>query len=375
FTPTEGQSITCTFVNTQVLGKIIVDKVTVPGGDTTSFDFTTTYGSPFSLTDGATPNDSGNIVPGTYQVTEAANSDYTTTSTCTSSLGDPADDPSAIHLDAGETVTCTFTNTKKPKLTVTKILVPSNDTGLFNLQIDGVTQAANVGDGGTTGAQFVSIGSHTVGETAGTATSLSDYTTVIGGDCAANGSVTLAAGDNKTCTITNTRKPKLTVTKILIPSNDSGLFNLQIDGVTQAANVGDGGTTGAQFVTIGSHTVGETAGTGTSLTDYTTVIGGDCAANGSVTLAAGDNKTCTITNTRKPKLTVTKILIPSNDSGLFNLQIDGSTAGTGANVGNNGTTGAVTSTIGSHTVGETQGTSTLLTDYTTVIGGACAADG
>jgi hypothetical protein len=127
FTPKEGQSITCTFVNTQVLGKIIIDKVTVPGGDTTSFNFTTTYGGPFSLTDGATPNDSGNIVPGTYQVTEAANSDYTTTATCTSSLGDAADDPSAIHLDAGETVTCTFTNTKKPKLTVTKIVV--NDNG------------------------------------------------------------------------------------------------------------------------------------------------------------------------------------------------------------------------------------------------------
>src|SRR6185503_5948682 len=125
-------------------------------------------------------------------------------------------------------------------------------------------------------------------------------------DCAANGSVTLAAGDNKTCTITNTRKPKLTVTKTLVPSNDTGLFNLQIDAVTQAANVGDGGTTGAQFVTIGAHTVAETAGTGTSLSDYITVIGGACVPNGSVSLAAGDNKTCTITNTKKGMAKVVK---------------------------------------------------------------------
>jgi hypothetical protein len=38
---------------------------------------------------------------------------------------------------------------------------------------------------------------------------------------------------------------------------------------------------------------------------------------------------------------VTKTLVPSTDTGLFNLQIDGTTAGTGANVGNGGTTGAV----------------------------------
>ena len=85
-------------------------------------------------------------------------------------------------------------------------------------------------------------------------------------------------------------------------SNDTGLFNLKIDGTTFATDVGNNGTTGVQFVTIGSHTVSETAGTGTSLTDYISVIGGDCDASGNVTLAAGDSKTCTITNTRRPRL-------------------------------------------------------------------------
>jgi len=379
FTPKEGQFISCTFTNAEDLeatrGRIIVDKVTVPT-DATLFTFTPSYngGGTFQLADATTPNNSGLLMPGTYTVTETANTDYSTTATCTSSLGDPADDPtSAIHLAAGETVTCTFTNTKKPKLTVTKILVPSNDTGKFNLQIDGVTEASDVGDGGSTGAKVVSIGAHTVGETAGTGTSLGDYTTVIGGDCDASGNVTLAAGANKTCTITNTRRPKLTVTKILVPSNDTGKFNLQIDGVTEASDVGDGGSTGAKFVTVGSHTVAETAGTGTSLGDYTTVIGGDCDASGNVSLAAGANKTCTITNTRKPKLTVTKILVPSNDTGKFNLQIDGVTQA--SDVGDGGSTGAKVVSIGSHTAGETAGTGTSLGNYTTVIGGDCDAAG
>jgi hypothetical protein len=84
-----------------------------------------------------------------------------------------------------------------------------------------------------------------------------------------------------------------------VPSNDPGKFNLQIDGGTKAPDVGDGGTTGKQTVTVGDHTVGETQGTNTLLSDYVTTIGGACAADGKVTLAAGDDKTCTITNTLK----------------------------------------------------------------------------
>src|SRR5260370_31699020 len=114
----------------------------------------------------------------------------------------------------------------------------------------------------------------------------------MGGDCGASGKVTLAAGDSKDCTITNTSHASLTVNKVLKPAGDTGKFNLQIDGSTAGtgASVGNGGTTGAVVVTIGAaHTVSETAAVG-SLGDYDTAIGGDCAANGSVTLAAGDNK-------------------------------------------------------------------------------------
>jgi len=93
--------------------------------------------------------------------------------------------------------------------------------------------------------------------------------------------------------------PTITVIKTLIPSTDPGKFNLLINGVIKASNVGDGGTTGAVIRPLGPVTVSETAGTSTSLANYTTVIGGACAADGTLTLAAGENKTCTITNTRR----------------------------------------------------------------------------
>jgi hypothetical protein len=210
-------------------------------------------------------------------------------------------------------------------LRVVKTLSPATDPGKFNLQIDGTTQAADVGDGGNTGQQTVVPGTRTVGETAGTATSLTDYTSSIvckandgAGSTVASGSgsgpldVPVSSGDQIACTITNTRTGQLRVIKSLSPASDPGKFNLQIDGATQAANVGDGGNTGLQALNPGAHTVGETAGAATSLADYTSSIdckGGDGAgatvASGSgsgpldVPVGSGDQIACTITNVRQ----------------------------------------------------------------------------
>jgi alpha-tubulin suppressor-like RCC1 family protein len=89
----------------------------------------------------------------------------------------------------------------------------------------------------------------------------------------------------------------LTVRKILVhpDHNHLRLFNLRIDGVVVRANV-NGGSSAPQRVSPGNHTVSETGGTGTPIGAFGTVIGGDCAADGTVHLALGDNKTCTITN-------------------------------------------------------------------------------
>jgi subtilisin family serine protease len=89
----------------------------------------------------------------------------------------------------------------------------------------------------------------------------------------------------------------LTVNKVLVHPNQTRLrlFNLRIDGVTVRANV-NGGSTGPQPVSPGNHTVDETGGTGTSLGEFETVIEGDCARDGTVSLALNQSRTCTITN-------------------------------------------------------------------------------
>jgi hypothetical protein len=287
--------------------------------------------------------------------------------------------------------TVAFTNTRNTgTLTVNKVLMPADDPGTFNLQIDGATagSGANVGNGGTTGAVTVNTGTHTFGETAGTGTDLDNY--VSSSVCLAGSTpVTIVAGNtvnvakdqSVVCTITNTRKTgTLTVNKVVVPADDPGTFNLQIDGATagSGANVGNGGTTGAVTVNTGTHTFGETAGTGTSLADYAAesscLVGSTPvnAAAGSINVGHGQNVVCTITNTRRTgTLTVNKLLVPADDPGTFNLQIDGQTAGTGTNVGHNGTTGPIQVNTGPHSVGETAGSGTNLDDYANSI--ACRA--
>lgn len=121
--------------------------------------------------------------------------------------------------------------------------------------------------------------------------------------------ITLALDEHVTCTITNNDiAPTLTVNKVVVNNYrpDSGLFNLTIDGGSYATDVGDGGTTDAVAVDAGSHSVSETAGTATSLSDNVTTIGGDCASNESITLALAQNAVCTITNTAKAMAEVYK---------------------------------------------------------------------
>ena len=110
------------------------------------------------------------------------------------------------------------------------------------------------------------------------------------------------------CYVTNTRDTgTIKVTKKVVPATDGGKFNLLIDGVAKATDVGDGGTTGVQTVLPGNHTVGESAGTGTDLADYdstTSCVDKAHAAtpadtDGTVAVAKGDQWECVITNTRK----------------------------------------------------------------------------
>ena len=98
------------------------------------------------------------------------------------------------------------------------------------------------------------------------------------------------------------------------------------------ANLKDGGNTGFFGLNPGTYNVNEIAGakTGggtTSLAEYVKVFepAGVCAS-GTVTLANNDQKTCTITNVRKPHLIVKKEVVGTSlASDTFDLKVKGPT--------------------------------------------------
>jgi hypothetical protein len=281
------------------------------------------------------------------------------------------------------TVTPKLTTT----LTVKKIVVPSiGNTDTFTLQVFDPTglllaNFLNSGNGGVLGPITVTPGNYNVSETGA---NLSQYTATYSADCFAAGAVTLAAGDNKTCTITNTKKVQATATlrviKRLLPATGNpNKFNLIIGpsgslGSGTTANVGNAGTTGAVTIAAGAiYNVSESAGTGgTNLSDYTTVFLGVCAPAGVVNLAANTSGVCIITNTKKARLRVIKKLIPASDPGRFNLKIKLSTVA--FNKGNGGSSGFVSVPAGpGYSVGETAANSvTHMSDYTRTYSAGCA---
>ena len=117
----QGETVTCTFTNTRQGGTFVIKKATDPAGLTNTFSFGSAdspCGGGFLLT-GAAGSDTFEcaVVPGTYHVNEL---DPSPTFLLTDLSCDDADStvdmPSreaTIVVGQGETVTCTFTNTRR----------------------------------------------------------------------------------------------------------------------------------------------------------------------------------------------------------------------------------------------------------------------
>jgi uncharacterized repeat protein (TIGR01451 family) len=130
-----GESVTCTFTNTR-RGEIIVEKQTNPDGAAGSFTFTGTAAG--TITGGAQIK-AGDLVPGMYTSVEnnpTPSFDLTAidcddAASATPSTYSIATRTATFKVDPGETVTCTFTNTKRGSVTLRKttngVVDPSKD--------------------------------------------------------------------------------------------------------------------------------------------------------------------------------------------------------------------------------------------------------
>jgi uncharacterized repeat protein (TIGR01451 family) len=353
-------------------GTIIIDKVTDPTADPTSFGFHLDSSEvnvhlAFSLTDTTSPFNQ--VLPtGVYAVTEdSLPTGWQSGGVSCTSNQQPGNIGTNFDLDLGEVVTCAFTNTAiQPQLTVTKVVI--NDNGGvktvsdFPLYVGSTAVTSGVKNG-------FDVGTYTIWETTDPG-----YTSVISGNCAADGSITLALGDDKSCTITNNdNTPALTLIKQLgetygstIPATAwtlSAAGNLDPSTDLFGETGSPGATSGASFK-ADTYTLGEFGPTG--FTASWGCVGGNALIGQAIAIALGQNVTCTLTNTAiQPQLTVNKVVI-NDDGGSktvsdFSLYVGSTAVTSGVKNGFN---------VGTYTVWET-------TDpgYTSVISGNCAADG
>ncbi|MGK2924644.1 MAG: DUF4215 domain-containing protein [Lysobacterales bacterium] len=284
---------------------LIKDVINDDGGTAPRFAWTLAAAgpSPFSAPGpvawGGTP-----FQAGTYDLSESGGPSTYTASAWVCKGGTTVDG-NTVSVAPDQAVTCTITNDDRaPTLTLVNTISndnggPVSDPNAFDLRIDGFQVGHNV-------PNPVEIGDHQV-----SAGSLPGYqTSVWGGACDPDGSVTLALGQNATCTISNDDIPAtLTVFKTIVNDDDGtqtnpNAFGLRVDGAGVQHGV-------AIAVDAGNHTVSEVGLPGYIAGTW----GGDCSANGAITLDLDEDATCSITNNDLDRTRLTLVKQVINDSG------------------------------------------------------------
>ena len=357
-TLTEGQTgVTCTITNDDQTAHLKRAKTVTNdnGGSADPTDFTLSASGPTPIT-GAGGAES-DVNAGTYTLSEAGLPGYTAGdwSCPDEAAGTPG---TQVILSLGESMTCTINNDDQQAY-ITVVKVVHNDHGgtalpdNFNLTLDGNAALSGI-------SIPVDPGIHTAAETL-----LSGYTfDGFSGDCDADGKVTIALGESKTCTLTNSdQQAYITVVKNVIKDN-GGTAEPDDFALTLGGNPATSGL--AIPVNPGTYAAAETQLPGYEFTGYS----GDCNQSGQVTVALGESKTCTLTNNDiQPKLVVTKHVINDNGgqkvAGDFTMSVTGNSPSPASFAGDEGGTNVMIN-AGSYSVGEM-----AMTGYTPSLSGDC----
>src|SRR3954451_24054989 len=421
---TKNDDVVCSITNTRNQGKIELKKVWSGAGGQTTLNIGTTNGGHEVVQQqtgaaGAAPLTTGEqtVDTGNFFLSENSGlTDYTSSAfTCFNDNGagggtanNGTKDGTEANVAVGannsvsvtknDDVVCSITNTRNQgTIEVIKDFVGTS--GLVDLQVDNVDKVTDVGDNGTTGAVTVDTGNHSVGETAGTGTDLTLYTssvickdaqnvTVAGGNGTSLSGIAVGKNDTIVCTITNTRNQgKIELQKHWVGTAGNTTVTISQGQTTVDSAVANGAdnTTGENTVDTGTFPVSETAvpNYSTDLSCFNDIgggqggVAGDGIRNGSealvdstggdVSVATGDDVVCTFTNSRdRGAIELQKVW--SGTAGQTTLQIGTSAGGHQTAQQLTGATGAAPLTTGQKNVdtgtfylSETGG----LADYTT----------
>ena len=317
-----------------------------------------TWWRAFSLDDDADPTlASSHIRPttaGSYLVAQGGLlKGYELSTVCTDPDGGTtvtAGGSASIDLDEGETVSCTFTNTRTTAIEVVLDVVPDVDTDIgFNMFTQGgnLVERFSLDDDAdptlasshirptTAGSYLVSQGGLLKGyELSTVCTDPDGGTTVTAGGSA---TVDLDEGETVSCTFTNTRTTAIEVVLDMVPDVDTDIgFNMFTQGgnlVERFSLDDDADPTLASEPHQAHHGRQLPGRQGGLLKGYelstvctdpdggTTVTAGGSA---SIDLDEGETVTCTFTNTRTTAIEVVLDVVPDVDTDVgFNMFTQG----------------------------------------------------
>ncbi len=348
-----GETVTCTFTNTDQTGTIIVEKQTDP--DAAPGSFTYTGDAAGTIADNGTIV-VGGLLPGTYTATENDPApDFALTSiSCNdgNSTGNVGTRTATFNLEAGEVVTCTFANLEDPgTIIVEKQTSPDAAPGSFTFTGDAPGTIADNGTivmGGLLPGVYTATENNPAPEFNLTNISCNDGNST-GNVGSRTATFNVEAGETVTCTFTNTEQPgTIIVEKQTSPSGLPGSFTFTGDA---SGTIGHGQTIVVGGLTPGVYTATENdPAPAFNLTSISCDDGDSTGNVGTRTatfqLAPGETVTCTFTNTEQPPLTFggtvsfggAPLVVPGpliagthlNGFGAFELEIfDESYVGTG----------------------------------------------
>jgi hypothetical protein len=227
----------CTITNNDVAPGLTLVKQVVNdnGGTLLPTDWTLTAAGPTPISGAGSAGSGAAFSAGTYALSEAGPANYAASGWACVGAGVQTGD--AITLDPGESATCTITNDDiQPVLTLVKQVTNDNGglltVGDFPLFVSSTPVVSGVANGFNVGT-YTASEAEQAGYEAGTWS----------GDCAADGTVQLAIGDDKTCTLINDDiPPELKIVK-------SPIGNLTVPGGDMAysitvSNIGGGDALG-----------------------------------------------------------------------------------------------------------------------------------
>jgi len=332
-----GEDLVCTFTNTRP-ATIIVEKITDPTTSTAGFSFTgDVAGGP--ITHGQTLTTEF-LSPGQYQAMESAATGWDLTDiTCddsgsaSPSTGDTVTRTATFNAEAGEIVTCTFTNTiQLGKIIVDKVTTPANSAQSF----DFVTNYGGLGfsltdtDAPNDSGDLLptsEAGTYSVVETVPNGW-VQDSVVCTGTDGAAKTAtaIDLLPGETVRCTFNNSiMSANIVVQKVTNPAGSAQSFTFQPSWGASFPLV-DGGSndSGSLLPTSESSTYNVSESVPDGWTQTSAVCDGTNNTPASITLLPGETVTCTFTNTIQPgQIIVDKQTAPTGSPQLFDFTLTG----------------------------------------------------